>query len=87
MKFYEFGLCDGTADPANRSNCTAVFKNTSGKDVNLSAGGVSDLVEEVTLTEGSYSHGYLIVSNTVELSLSIEFASDRTDDDGDTGAL
>ena len=87
MKFYEFGLCDGTADPANRSNCTAVFKNTNGKDVNLSAGGVSDLVDAVTLAEGSYSHGYLIVSNTVELNLSIEFASDRTDDDGDTGKV
>ena len=87
MKFYEFGLCDGTADPANRSNCTAVFKDTNGKDVNLSAGGVSDLVDAVTLTEGSYSHGYMIVSNTVELNLSIEFATDRIDDDGDTGKI
>ena len=87
MKFYEFGLCDGTADPANRSNCTALFKDTNGKDVNLSTGRVSDLVDGVTITEGTYSHGYLIISNAIELNLTIEFSVDRTDDDGDTGKV
>ena len=77
MKFYEFGLCEGNADPANRSNCTALFQNTNGIDVNLSAGAFADLVDAVTLTEGNYSHGYIIVSNTVELNLTISFSDIR----------
>ena len=82
MKFYEFGLCEGNADPANRSNCTALFQNTNGIDVNLSAGAFADLVDAVTLTEGSYSHGYIIVSNTVELNLTISFSDVRNTSDG-----
>ena len=81
MKFYEFGLCEGNADPANRSNCTALFQNTNGIDVNLSAGAFADLVDAVTLTEGSYSHGYIIVSNTVELNLTISFSDIRNTSD------
>jgi hypothetical protein len=87
MRFFEFGLCDGNASPSNRANCTPIFTSETGKVVNLSAGDVADLIDEVTLTEGTYSHGYLIVSNAVELNLTVEFSADRTDDDGNVGSI
>lgn len=85
LKFYEFGLCTGNASPTNRVNCTPIFKSPSGRDVNVSKGNVADLLKQATLTEGTYTHGYLIVSNTVEINLTMEFSTARTDDDGLSG--
>lgn len=85
LKFYEFGLCTGNASPTNRENCTPVFKSSTGKNVNVSQGGVSDLINQATLTEGTYTHGYLVVSNTVEINLTMEFSAARTDDNGGSG--
>ena len=80
LKFYEFGLCTGNASPTNRENCTPVFKSSAGKNVNVSQGGVSDLINQATLTEGTYTHGYLVVSNTVEINLTMQFSTARKDD-------
>lgn len=85
LKFYEFGLCEGNASPTNRNNCTAIFKSSAGKNINVSKGSVSDLINQTTLDEGTYTHGYLVVGNTVEINLTMNFSAARTDDNGGRG--
>ena len=85
LKFYEFGLCTGNASPTNRVNCTPVLKSSAGKNVNVSQGNVSDLINQATITEGTYTHGYLVISNTVEINLTMEFSAARTDNNGGSG--
>ena len=85
LTFYELGMCTSNVTPSDRSGCTPIFKNTSGKEIDLSQGAIADLVDEVTLTEGTYTHGYLVVDHTVKLSVSMEFSSSRSDDGSGNG--
>ena len=85
LTFYELGMCTSNVTPSDRSGCTPIFKNTSGKEIDLSKGAIADLVDEVTLTEGTYTHGYLVVDHTVKLSVSMELSGARTDDSGGSG--
>ena len=86
VKIYEFGLCTSASSPTNKSSCEQMFQNTAGVDFNLSVGSVSDLLGEVTVTEGvAYTHAYIVLSNTTSISTTIEFSTERRDDKGNLG--
>ena len=86
VKIYEFGLCTGAASPLSRSsNCSTLFSAADGKVVNLSVGSSLPLSDGITLDEGTYTHGYLLVSNLFKIKSVIEFSTDRVDDTGGTG--
>ena len=86
VKIYEFGLCTGAATPLSRSsNCSTLFSAADGKVVNLSVGSSLPLSDGITLDEGTYTHGYLLVSNLFKIKSVIEFSTDRVDDTGGTG--
>jgi len=86
VKIYEFGLCTGAAIPLSRSsNCSTLFSAADGKVVNLSVGSSLPLSDGITLDEGTYTHGYLLVSNLFKIKSVIEFSTDRVDDTGGTG--
>lgn len=61
---YEFGLCTGAASPSSRSsNYSTLFSAADGKIMNLSVGSSLPFSDSITLTEGTYTHGYLLLSN------------------------
>ena len=86
VKIYEFGLCTGAATPLSRSsNCSTLFSAADGQVVNLSVGSSLPLSDGITLDEGTYTHGYLLVSNLFKIKSVIEFSTDRVDDRTGTG--
>ncbi|MDA9900410.1 hypothetical protein N9D97_07050 [Planktomarina temperata] len=85
---YEFGVCTGAVSPGTRPDkCSTLFKNSSGKTVNLAVGDSLPLSDSVTLDEGTYTHGYLLVGNVFKTKAIIEFTTDRTDDRGGVGKI
>jgi hypothetical protein len=85
---YEFGVCTGAVSPATRPDkCSTLFKDSSGKTVNLAVGDTLPLSDSVTLDEGTYTHGYLLVGNVFKTKAIIEFTTDRTDDRGGVGKI
>ena len=86
VKIYEFGLCTGAASPSSRSsNCSTLFSAADGKIMNLSVGSSLPLSDSITLNEGTYTHGYLLLSNLFKIKSVIEFSTDRVDDRTGTG--
>ena len=85
---YEFGVCTGAVSPATRPDkCSTLCKNSSGTTVNLAVGDTLPLSDSVTLDEGTYTHGYLLVGNVFKTKAIIEFTTDRTDDRGGVGKI
>tara|TARA_B110000977_G_scaffold199253_1_gene286101 strand:+ start:58 stop:942 length:885 start_codon:yes stop_codon:yes gene_type:complete len=83
---YEFGLCTGAASPSSKSsNCSTLFSAVDGQIMNLSVGSSLPLSDGITLDEGTYTHGYLLLSNLFKIKSVIEFSTDRVDDTGGTG--
>ena len=62
LKVYEFGLCTDYPTVADRSKCTELFKNTTGFDLAISKNASLPLGGSVSLTEGTYTHAYIIVN-------------------------
>ena len=88
LKIYEFGICTGAVSPSTKTNkCSTLFKDSSGKTVNLAVGDSLPLSDAVTLDEGTYTHGYLLVGNVFKTKAIIEFTTDRTDDRGGVGKI
>ena len=88
LKIYEFGICTGAVSPETKPDkCSTLFKDSSGKTVNLAVGDSLPLSDAVTLDEGTYTHGYLLVGNVFETKAIIEFTTDRTDDRGGVGKI
>lgn len=85
LKVYEFGLCTGASNPTNKSNCTTLFESSSGTTIDLGVGVTSSLIDDITLTEGTYTNAYLVLSNVTSLKSILEFDTPRTDFDGNTG--
>lgn len=79
---YEVGVCTAAATPISNSSCIPVFSNTAGKATNLSAGASIALDPEVTLTEGTYTHGYILVDVEQKMKLTHTFSSARTPSTG-----
>ena len=84
LKVYEFGLCTDYPTVADRSNCTELFKNT-GFDLAISKNASLPLGGSVSLTEGTYTHAYIIVDNNTYLKSVHEFSADRKDMAGNSG--
>ena len=83
---YEFGLCTGAASPSTKSaQCSTLFSSTNGKAFNLAVGLSLPLSDGITLDEGTYTHGYLLMSNLLKIKSVIEFSTNRVDDTGGTG--
>ena len=88
LKIYEFGVCTGAVNPDTKINlCSTLFKDSSGKTVNLAVGDSLPLSDGVTLDEGTYTHGYLLVDNLFKTKAIIEFTTDREDDRGGVGKI
>ncbi|MDC1274687.1 hypothetical protein N8Z59_03195 [Planktomarina temperata] len=88
LVLYEFGVCTGAVSPATRPDkCSTLFKDSSGKTVNLAVGDSLPLSDGVTLDEGTYTHGYVLVGNVFKTKAIIEFTTDRTDDRGGVGKI
>lgn len=85
IKLYEFGLCTSASSPSNKANCSSLFSSQTGRELNLSVGSANDLVDEVTLVEGQYTHGYIVLSNLTSIKTVIEFDTPRQDDRGGQG--
>ena len=82
---YEFGLCTAASSPTSKTACTTIFNNTSGKTLDLGVGSSLPLSDSVSLTEGTYTHAYVVLSNVTSIKSVIEFSTDRVDDTGGTG--
>ena len=72
---YEIGVCTTASSPDDRTACTALFTNTDGYAANLSSGASIPMSAEVTLTEGTYNTGYIIVDTTQKIKISHEFTN------------
>ena len=84
LKVYEFGLCTDYPTVTDRSKCTELFKNT-GFDLAISKNASLPLGGSVSLTEGIYTHAYIIVNNNTYLKSVHEFSADRKDMAGNSG--
>jgi len=87
VKIYEFGLCKSAASPGDKRNCEAIYNSQAGKSFNLSVGSVASLLSAVNLPEGTYTHGYVVISNVTSIKTVISFAQARTDDRGNVGTV
>ena len=85
LKVYEFGLCTDYPTVTDRSKCTELFKNTTGFDLAISKNASLPLGGSVSLTEGTYTHAYIIVDKYTHLKSVHEFSADRKDMAGNTG--
>ena len=82
FKIHEIGVCTSAATPADRSSCTAVFTSAAGTSANLTGGSSIPLDAGISLSEGTYSHGYILVDNTYSMRFSHTFSTDRTNSTG-----
>jgi hypothetical protein len=72
---YEFGLCTAASSPTSKTACTTIFNNTSGKTLDLGVGSSLPLSDSVSLTEGTYTHAYVVLSNVTSIKSVIQFIS------------
>ena len=82
FKIHEIGVCTSAATPADRSSCTAVFTSAAGTSANLTGGSSIPLDAGISLSEGTYSHGYILIDNTYSMRFSHTFSTDRTSSTG-----
>jgi hypothetical protein len=81
---YEIGVCITASSPDDRTACTALFTNTDGYAANLSSGTSIPMSAGVTLTEGTYNTGYIIVDTTQKIKISHEFTNSTSARDNNT---
>ena len=81
---YEIGVCTTASSPDDRTACTALFTNTDGYAANLSSGTSIPMSAGVTLTEGTYNTGYIIVGTTQKIKISHEFTNSTSARDNNT---
>lgn len=82
---YEFGLCTSAATPSNRDQCTTLFSNTAGLELEISKGTSLKLADNISLAEGQYSHAFISMSPTSSIEAVIEFDTPRVADNGSQG--
>lgn len=85
IKLYEFGLCTSAATPSDMSTCTNLFQSDVGKSVDLSLGSALQLAQDLSLSEGTYTHAYIKLSNVTSLTSVLEFDQPRRSPDGGLG--
>ncbi|MDB4212378.1 hypothetical protein N9769_08530 [Ascidiaceihabitans sp.] len=87
FKLFEVGICSadaavGTTTPMENDTCIAVFTSANGLDANLSKGGSIPLSPELTLDEGTYTHGYILVGTEAKITMSHTFSTVRSASNG-----
>ena len=87
FKLFEVGICLAdaaavTTTPMDNDTCIAVFTSTNGLDANLSKGAAIPLSPEVTLDEGTYTHGYILVGTEAKITMSHTFSTVRSASNG-----
>ncbi|MDA9265311.1 hypothetical protein N9P81_00890 [bacterium] len=87
FKLFEVGICladaaVGTTTPMDNDTCVAVFTSANGLDANLSKGASIPLSPELTLDEGSYTHGYILVGTEAKITMSHTFSTVRSASNG-----
>lgn len=92
FKLFEVGICladaaVGTTTPMDNDTCIAVFTSTNGLDANLSKGAAIPLSPEVTLDEGTYTHGYILVGTEAKITMSHTFSTVRSASNGKVNNL
>lgn len=73
------GLC--TSEPnltSYNTACTPLFESSNGETVTLTAGRSLPLVSSMSLAEGTYTHAWILIENTVKIKLLAQFTPDRT---------
>ena len=83
---YEIGVCTTASSPDDRTACTALLTNTDGYAANLSSGASIPMSAGVTLTEGTYNTGYIIVDTTQKIKISHEFTNSTSARDNNTSS-
>jgi hypothetical protein len=83
---YEIGVCTTASSPDDRTACTALFTNIDGYAANLSSGASIPMSAGVTLTEGTYNTGYIIVDTTQKIKISHEFTNSTSARDNNTSS-
>ena len=72
------GLCTSSPSEANyRSVCTALFDNPAGQNLTITPNASFPLVGEISIPEGTYTHAWILVGNTVSYKASAQFTPDR----------
>ena len=87
FKLFEVGICLAdaaavTTTPMDNDTCIAVFTSTNGLDANLSKGAAIPLSPELTLDEGTYTHGYMLVGTEAKITMSHTFSTVRSASNG-----
>ena len=80
---YELALCTAAINPTMTNAqkdaiCTTLFSDTSGKAVDLAPGSVIPLRGDLTMTEGTYTNGYLKMGKSQSMKTEFKFPSART---------
>ena len=96
VKIYEMGLCSSapTAPTSSSamvgSSCTIVYQNSSGQLVSVQNGLTGSLSNNELNTapaNGSYTHGYIRMSNDILVKVNQEFGSSLSGDDTSTSGV
>ena len=90
---YELSLCTAAATPSNQmvgatNPCTKLHYDVNGEAIDLSADGTSiQLVSDVSLAEGTYTHALLKMNTEFLMTTKLEFAASRTANNTTSGAF
>ena len=85
LTIYEIGVCTAaptaptTADASDFSTCTTIFTNEAGSVTDISVNTSFDLDASIDLPFGVYGFGYVILSNTLGITKTVNLTRDSTD--------
>ena len=85
LTIYEIGVCTAaptaptTADASDFSTCTTIFTNEAGAVTDISVNTSIDLDASIDLPFGVYGFGYVILSNTLGITKTVNLTRDSTD--------
>jgi len=96
VTIYEMGLCSAapTAPTSSSamvgSSCTIIYQNSSGQLVSVQNGVTGSLANNQLTTapaNGTYTHGYIRMSNDILVSVNQEFSASLSGDDTSTSGV
>jgi len=85
LTIYEIGVCTAaptaptTADASDFSTCTTIFTNEAGAVTDISVNTSIDLDASIDLPFGVYGFGYVILSNTLGITKTVNFTRNSAD--------
>ena len=85
LTIYEIGVCTAAptaptiTDASDFSTCTTIFTNEAGSVTDISINTSIDLDASIDLPFGVYGFGYVILSNTLGITKTVNFTRDSTD--------